>query len=759
MKNFIYSSKSHPCPVCGRTKDGDCRTSQDGRFVLCHTHTDRTQKEELNGFIYVGAAESGNWGKWLEKSEDWQKQRPVGKEFHYPFTDLEGKTLVEEIRVYTKAPDGSSQKDAWMRPAGVDTQKLVPYRYSEALDLLRSNKEPLLLVEGPPKVEALRKLGINATTFANGFQARRDSKWFEGFEDRLVVVPDQDKPGLDKANRILKAYPMARILKPWPDSCWWDPEWLPEKNGKDIADWIQQGATRDQILAAIAERPQTKPAELDPDEALRLELLALAAETDPIKLARKRAAICTTHHLSKTEIDDLLLYVQTASSRRERRSVTLNEALNRESQGLNFLLPGLIPRGEMVILAAAPKVGKTNLATELMHAVLTGGSVLNESAVPGRVLFVSTDESSHTTQRRLTSRGFDLLSHLSDNFRLLENFDIRELPILEEELAEFRPDLVVIDSLTGITVNSNIPEKDAEFGKIVYRLKDAIGRHGAASILIHHENKDREAKGINKIRGSSLLTAAAHSIWQLSYQTPDNESDPRRILKIKSRESDAIGYSLQINPYDLWSSQGIFECFGELDDEANAQKGMADRVLNHIAKYQGKGLTVQEINAHLSLGRGIYQILTRLENRRQITKRRCSIDPKRWVYALPIVTVESQENVTDSSQNSVTPPPPSPLLSVSFPATKKIAETTTSNGFDGLQHSFNTHSTPIQQGGSVEQGVEQDQTLAGQAFEGGIQHFQQKKGGRGGNSSENSPENLSVDPTGTLPQDPYRIEW
>lgn len=33
---WIPSSKRNPCPVCGRTKDGDCRISSDGRRVLCH---------------------------------------------------------------------------------------------------------------------------------------------------------------------------------------------------------------------------------------------------------------------------------------------------------------------------------------------------------------------------------------------------------------------------------------------------------------------------------------------------------------------------------------------------------------------------------------------------------------------------------------------------------------------------------------------------------------------------------------------------
>jgi hypothetical protein len=33
---WIYSGKQNPCPICGRTKDGDCRISADGQRVICH---------------------------------------------------------------------------------------------------------------------------------------------------------------------------------------------------------------------------------------------------------------------------------------------------------------------------------------------------------------------------------------------------------------------------------------------------------------------------------------------------------------------------------------------------------------------------------------------------------------------------------------------------------------------------------------------------------------------------------------------------
>ncbi|KGF73195.1 hypothetical protein DO97_01370 [Neosynechococcus sphagnicola sy1] len=267
-QKFTPSSKRNPCPVCNRTKDSDCRISENGNFVLCHSKINgRQPKENLNGFIWLGTDPTQNWGKWIAKSEDWQKERPVGQEFRYPFCDRQGKVLVEEVRVY----QSGGGKKQWMEPKGVDTARLLPYRYSEAVDALKAGAEHCFIVEGPPKADVLWSLGLPAVAFANGFKPSRDSQWFEGFENRLVIVPDRDRPGIQKAERILQAYPMAGLFKPWSDSIWWEPDWLPAGGGLDVKDWctemqlqgLSDDQVRDLILSAVesGQPPPPRPEE------------------------------------------------------------------------------------------------------------------------------------------------------------------------------------------------------------------------------------------------------------------------------------------------------------------------------------------------------------------------------------------------------------------------------------------------------------------------------------------------------------------
>jgi hypothetical protein len=302
-QRFTPSSQRQPCPVCGRTKDGDCRISEDSRFVLCHSEINSRQpREEFNGFVWLGEDSTGNWGKWIAKSEDWRKIRPTGQEFRYTFCDRQGNQLVQEVRVYQPG-DGKKQR---MEPKGVDTSKLVPYRYAEAHKALQEGAEYCFFVEGPPLADWLWDLGLPAVTFANGFQARRDGYWFEGYETQLIAAADQDKPGITKAEKILRAYPMARLLKPWPDSCWWEPEWLPEKNGKDVKDWIEQlqaqGLSsveiRDRILEAV-ELSQPKPEK--PDSPV-VEKICNFESTDDTETGEELAELTSLSQIQRPEL-------------------------------------------------------------------------------------------------------------------------------------------------------------------------------------------------------------------------------------------------------------------------------------------------------------------------------------------------------------------------------------------------------------------------------------------------------------------------
>jgi len=448
------------------------------------------------------------------------------------------------------------------------------------------------------------------------------------------------------------------------------------------------------------------------DERLKLDLQSLLQESDPIKRMRRRSEIASHYRLKTSDIQEALKYLEQQTATPAKNWFTFDDFFNQESEALQWVVPQLLPRGETVLLAAQAKCGKTALATDIMYGVLSGGTVIGEQVgVKGKVLLISSDESSGSTRRRMRLRGFDLLDERS-NFRLMRHLDITNLAELEAKLEDFRPDLVVIDSLTTICSEVGISEKDPEYARYIYKLKTVLGRYNSACILTHHENKDPLAKGINQVSGSARIPAAVWGILQLKAVDPNNDADPRRFLKIKPREGEATTLNLEINPKDTWLQDGIWTCHGEVDDTTGEKKTQGDRVLDLLRQYSPKGLTYQEIDFSLKIGRSLYQVLDRLEDRQLVTKRRSEFNSRQWVYAVP-------------QQGGDTPPP-----SVDQTGVVESPESVTNTDFQQFNNQFNNYSTPIQQPDEFN-GVLNSQNLDSASDSTSIQQPDDQKGGEG----------------------------
>jgi len=76
--NLAPSSKSNPCPVCGRTKDGDCRISSDGKMVLCHQNFDHAKTQQPDLWHFDKSSSDGRCGIYIFKEES-ESLQPTAK--------------------------------------------------------------------------------------------------------------------------------------------------------------------------------------------------------------------------------------------------------------------------------------------------------------------------------------------------------------------------------------------------------------------------------------------------------------------------------------------------------------------------------------------------------------------------------------------------------------------------------------------------------------------------------------------------------
>jgi len=297
--DFSTSSKTNPCPVCGRTKDKDCRISRDGKLVLCHQNFNHTKTQQPDLWHFNGETSDARCGKYVFKEKTQKSIRPKqSRSWEYPARD--GSRLVRVVRV----DDGKGNKKISQERWDKDKQRWLPgwgkdedvnkvarasipiYRYAEVQEAIAKG-QPIYIVEGEPCADLLWKLGLAATTNIGGGGkfTLTDSLDLQGAE-LIVIVPDLDKKGIAHAEKVAEHFPEALWLYSFPTSKIW--ENLPKDHGLDIADWIEhEKLSATELRAAIGEKkvfkvPQAAAKVLThdrfkaPSVDLRQEITALA---------------------------------------------------------------------------------------------------------------------------------------------------------------------------------------------------------------------------------------------------------------------------------------------------------------------------------------------------------------------------------------------------------------------------------------------------------------------------------------------------
>ncbi|NJK80407.1 MAG: AAA family ATPase [Chloroflexaceae bacterium] len=137
------------------------------------------------------------------------------------------------------------------------------------------------------------------------------------------------------------------------------------------------------------------------------------------------------------------------------RPISASELLTKQLPETVWIIPGLLSAG-FGYLAAPPGTGKTWMLLQWAIAVACGGYVFGDIQVVRRpVLFLALEDTETTIQARLRMLGSDLPDDLliitEDREPRIEPLDKGGLLQIEDLIREYRPGLVVIDTLTAIS--------------------------------------------------------------------------------------------------------------------------------------------------------------------------------------------------------------------------------------------------------------------------------------------------------------------
>ena len=725
--NFSTSSKGNPCPVCGRTKDTDCRISRDGKMVLCHQNFDHTKTQQPDLWHFDKPTSDGRCGVYVfkEKTESIQptpRKSRTQKKKNQPTPIPSGAKLLrlpapgqspqpEQLAkdapkrvphnavqiTYEYSPTQKVVRYEWpdaTNPKGrsktysqfhidpdgkkVWTKGNAPwpaYRMDEVIELLKTvpDAEPIIILmpEGEHNVDIARSIGIAGLTLQGSewsdreIQKMLEALFATGKNVSIGVLRDNDDTGIKKGKGV---WLVARHIKfpcividprvIYPD--------IPEKGDiKEILDAIEPDEFLKRLSAEIDSQSQNPPADLvqssseqesddnlptksktklsmreaaeeareilrserdelttnilleevrqktgmgdyawehkiikplkrDMDaERFKLELLSLLQMSDPVERCRQIALLAPKYSMGAGTIKEAMALMKQRTQVPQTKRLTFEDLLDSESEAMDWLVSGLLPVGETVLLCALPKVGKSKLAIDLAFSVATGESrFLGQETKQGKVLLITPDASKQSLKQELTKRGFRKQD--SPNLHIFPEWSIDQMAVLEEELENFRPDLVVIDSLKKITAGKEISENSAEFADNIIALNDMLKRYRATGILVHHANKSNDAIGVERARGSTAIVGSCWGTWMLERipkKDPNNAKrmivdpkDPKRIFTATSRDAEGttlnIEFNVENNSWEFMGEVGLDE------QEAQQQLTYQERILKVLRDNQ-----------------------------------------------------------------------------------------------------------------------------------------------------------------------------
>ena len=262
MARFTPSSNKHPCKMCDRTHDGDCRESPEG-VVYCHT--------ELNGvkpgrqhperpYVYCGQTKRGHeCGIWkplelcTERPEKTPRDGNPYKEYTFYWWDG------SEVPVKRFRLDRTGEKSVkkWRSPGlcGRPQSEVAPFRWQICRPELTAG-EMLFVLKGELKTEQLAAKGFHAISILDPSE-RLISELRRLVAQKITVVlaPDCDLADLGGwYAELIGALPQAHTLMPPLRGMDW--RFPPADGGLGVEDWIKASSPdQDEILRAVTTEP------------------------------------------------------------------------------------------------------------------------------------------------------------------------------------------------------------------------------------------------------------------------------------------------------------------------------------------------------------------------------------------------------------------------------------------------------------------------------------------------------------------------
>ena len=248
-----------------------------------------------------------------------------------------------------------------------------------------------------------------------------------------------------------------------------------------------------------------------------------------------------------------------------------------------FLVDGLIPAGQLVMLGGRGKAGKSWLVLQLVAAIDRGAHFLGRATSPGRVLYLALEDGRRRMNQRPRVMKWTPSPRVDIAFNI-DNFDGggEGLAHVRDAIAAGNYDLVVIDTLVKTLSASADENNNTEMGAICNALADMAHDSGATILIVHHTSKGA-AETFGNIRGASAIRNA----YDVGMMLDRRHGEKQATLHVESRDFDAADMSIKQSDNGAgWEYLGPV---AEVAEMAAGRVGLADLMT------AGDGSTTAEI--------------------------------------------------------------------------------------------------------------------------------------------------------------------
>ena len=549
------------CPACG---GNDFSVNKDNGAYTCWHDSSASHRSEIRNV--------------LAPMVRWEKPMRDPGRYTFTYKDNGGAEIVVVNR-----DDSNGTKRIWQDFPTIDKSssdhknqlqeikaRILPYKYEEALATSAETGLPIIVVEGELTCQAVWSVGLPSITFLGGSKQYRTNgdytQLFRGL--KLVLAPDRDEQGVAFMKEIEADNPGAQWLYADPKS--WEWQNLPSGNGLDLADYIEDGATQNDLLASITSQSKHKGQDGKPsyEEIISSIEHFVGLYVSDVRIAYETASWLEARgvKMSQANIDKLIHEgKERVYGRQELDTIDALE-IAKDDKCREWLIAGILPLGSVMLLAASGGTGKSTLIYNWSLNIALGQPWSKRRCRKGKSLIIQSDEPLVDTSEKLGVIGYAEAGLEPGDIEFWETWRFAHMTQLEDYVRKNRPSFIAIDSLTACLAGMDVDLVRSNAGDVLYGLRDIANKYNCSIVILHHLNKS------GGLRDSTSFVDNVSEVVKLT--RPENNPDPNQFTFewLKSRSGLTGKHNLQRSALNYgWEYQGpVGGSIQELDGCINA---------------------------------------------------------------------------------------------------------------------------------------------------------------------------------------------